>query len=91
MQHDAAAQQTQIDLTYGKLRNQVTKITQPNGKYQVKTANAVIGVIGTDFYVDYAERPYYSHLLRGQGFRITPVGDARVLGTPMYPRLPTAA
>ena len=40
-------------LNYGKLRNQVVKITQPGGKYEVKTPNAVIGVIGTDFYVAY--------------------------------------
>lgn len=54
VQHDAQSQQTVVDLDYGKLRNQVVKITQPGGKYQVKTPNAVIGVIGTDFYVAYA-------------------------------------
>ena len=54
VQHDAKSQQTEMDLDYGKLRNQVVKITQPSGKYQVKTPNAVIGVIGTDFYVAYA-------------------------------------
>lgn len=53
VQHDATTQQTQIELNYGKLRNQVVKITQPGGKYEVKTPNAVIGVIGTDFYVAY--------------------------------------
>ena len=54
VQHDATSQQTLIDLNYGKLRNQVVKITQPGGKYEVRTPNAVIGVIGTDFYVAYA-------------------------------------
>ena len=54
VQHDAATQQTSLDLNYGKLRNQVVKITQPGGKYEVKTPNAVIGVIGTYFYVGYA-------------------------------------
>ncbi len=53
VQHDAAAQQTSLDLNYGKLRNQVVKITQPGGKYEVRTPNAVIGVIGTYFYVGY--------------------------------------
>ena len=53
VQHDAASQQTSIDLNYGKLRSQVVKITKPGGKYEVKTPNAVIGVIGTDFYVAY--------------------------------------
>src|SRR5208337_1515716 len=54
VQHDAKSQQTSIELKYGELRNQVDKITQPGGKYEVKTANAVIGVIGTDFYVAFA-------------------------------------
>ena len=54
VQHDAAAQQTTLDLNYGKLRNQVVKITQQGGKYEVRTPNAVIGVIGTYFYVAYA-------------------------------------
>jgi hypothetical protein len=54
VQHDATTQQTSIDLNYGKLRNQVVKITQPGGKYEVHTPNAVIGVIGTYFFVSYA-------------------------------------
>jgi len=54
VQHDATSQQTLIDLNYGKLRNQVVKITRPGGKYEVRTPNAVIGVIGTDFYVAFA-------------------------------------
>ena len=53
VQHDATAQQTVIEMNYGKLRNQVVKITTPGGKYEVKTPNAVVGVIGTDFYVAY--------------------------------------
>jgi len=53
VQHDASSQQTSLELTYGKVRSQVQKITQPGGKYEVKTPNAVIGVIGTDFYVGY--------------------------------------
>jgi hypothetical protein len=53
VQHDATSQQTSLEMDYGKLRNKVVKITQPNGKFEVKTPNAVIGVIGTDFYVAY--------------------------------------
>ena len=53
VQHDAGAQQTLIEMNYGKLRNQVVKVTNPGGKYEVKTPNAVAGVIGTDFYVAY--------------------------------------
>ncbi len=53
VQHDAASQQTSLEMGYGKMRDKVVKITQPNGKFEVKTPNAVIGVIGTDFYVGY--------------------------------------
>src|SRR5579872_3527340 len=53
LQHDAKSQQTSLEMDYGKLRNKVVKITQPGGKYEVKTPNAVIGVLGTDFYVGY--------------------------------------
>jgi hypothetical protein len=54
LQHDAASQQTSLEVGYGKLRSRVVKITQPGGKFEVKTPNAVIGVIGTDFYVAFA-------------------------------------
>jgi hypothetical protein len=50
-QHDAASQQTELELSYGRLRNRVVKLTKPGAKYEVKTPHAVIGVIGTDFYV----------------------------------------
>jgi len=53
VQHDAKSQQTSVEMDYGKLRSKVVKITQPGGKYEVKTPNAVIGVLGTDFYVGY--------------------------------------
>jgi len=53
VQHDVKSQQTSIEMDYGKLRSKVVKITQPGGKYEVKTPNAVIGVLGTDFYVGY--------------------------------------
>lgn len=53
VQHDAASQQTSLEVDYGKLRSRVVKITQPGGKFEVKTPNAVIGVVGTDFYVGF--------------------------------------
>ena len=55
IKHDAVSQQTSMYLSYGKLRSQVVRITQPDGKYEVKTPNAVVGVIGTDFYVGYED------------------------------------
>ena len=53
VQHDATSQQTSLELTYGKVRNQVTNITKDGGKYELKTPNAVIGVIGTDFLAEF--------------------------------------
>jgi hypothetical protein len=51
--HDANAQQTQLELTYGKLRSQAQKIAKPDGKFEVHTPAGVAGVVGTDFYVGY--------------------------------------
>ncbi|MGA2810099.1 MAG: FecR family protein [Candidatus Acidiferrum sp.] len=51
IKHDAAAQQTELELTYGKLRTQAQKISKPDGKFEVRTPAGVAGVVGTDFYV----------------------------------------
>lgn len=51
VQHDAAAQQTSLELNYGRLRSRVVKLTQPGAKFEVRTPHAVCGVIGTDFYL----------------------------------------
>jgi hypothetical protein len=52
-QHNSAAQQTQIELTYGRLRSQVVKQSKPNAKFEIHTAVGVAGVVGTDFFVGY--------------------------------------
>lgn len=46
--HDPKSQQTQLEMTYGRVRSQVTRMTQ-GGKMEVRTPTAVAGVIGTDF------------------------------------------
>jgi hypothetical protein len=51
VQHDGASQQTELELNYGRLRSRVVQLTKPGAKFEVKTPHAVIGVIGTDFYV----------------------------------------
>ncbi|MGH9641296.1 MAG: FecR family protein [Terriglobales bacterium] len=51
--HDPGAQQTELELAYGKLRTQAQKITKPDGKFEVHTAAGVAGVVGTDFYMAY--------------------------------------
>ena len=54
VKHDAGAQQTELEMTYGKLRTQAQKIVKPDGKFEVRTPAGVAGVVGTDFYVEYA-------------------------------------
>jgi FecR protein len=54
VEHNAASQQTSLELSYGKMRSQVQKITQPGGKFELKTPNAVIGAIGTVIYTAFA-------------------------------------
>jgi len=51
--HDAGAQQTDLEVSLGKMRTQAQKITQPNGKFEVHTPAGVAGVVGTDFYTAY--------------------------------------
>jgi hypothetical protein len=51
--HDAGTQQTDLEISLGKVRSQAQKITQPNGKFEVHTPAGVAGVVGTDFYVSY--------------------------------------
>jgi hypothetical protein len=52
-QHNSAQEQTQIDLTYGRVRATVVKFTRPNAKFEVHTAVGVAGVVGGDAYVFY--------------------------------------
>jgi hypothetical protein len=54
VKHDAARQQTQVELTLGRLRGEVVKLTKPGAEFQVKTQTAVIGVVGTVFVVQAA-------------------------------------
>jgi hypothetical protein len=51
--HDAGAQQTRLDLAYGKLRTQAQKIAKPDGEFKVRTPAGVAGVVGTDFFVSF--------------------------------------
>jgi hypothetical protein len=80
LQHDAASQQTSLEMNAGRLRSKVVKITQPNGKFEVHTPNAVIGVIGTDFYVEYGGNKTTVICYTGQ-VSVTPLGNARANNT----------
>ena len=78
VQHDSVSQQTSLVVNYGKLRNQVNKITKPDGKYEVKTPNAVIGVVGTDFYVSYEDAKTTVICYEGK-VEVTPTHGAKVV------------
>jgi FecR protein len=68
IKHDAAAQQTELELTYGKLRTQAQKIAKPDGKFEVRTPAGVAGVVGTDFYVDYLPTANVMNVIVFEGF-----------------------
>ncbi len=55
VKHDAAAQQTQLEMKYGRIRAQVSSITRGGGSFELRTPTAVAGVIGTDFGADATE------------------------------------
>jgi hypothetical protein len=78
VQHDGASQQTSLEMDFGKVRSKVVKITQPNGKFEMKTPNAVIGVIGTDFYVGFEGNKTTVICYTGKVW-VTPLGNAKVV------------
>ncbi len=49
--HDLRTRETEVTLTYGKMRSRVAKESDPK-KFEVKTNTAVLGVVGTDFYTE---------------------------------------
>lgn len=53
VKHDAGAQQTELELAYGKLRTQAQKIAKPDGKFEVRTPAGVAGIVGTDWFMGY--------------------------------------
>src|SRR5664279_4155435 len=53
VKHDKGAQQTDLEVGFGKMRSQAQKIAKPGGKFEVHTPAGVAGVVGTDFYVSY--------------------------------------
>ncbi len=53
MQHDAAAQRTQLELQYGRIRSQVVKMARPGAEFRVNTPVGTAGVIGTDFFLGF--------------------------------------
>jgi hypothetical protein len=50
--HDPGKQQTELELIYGKVRADVSKISTPDGHFEIRTKVAVCGVVGTLEYVE---------------------------------------
>jgi FecR protein/CARDB len=53
--HDPGKQQTDLELIYGKVRADVTKIATPDGHFEIRTKVAVCGVVGTEEYLEATE------------------------------------
>jgi len=53
VEHDPAEQQTSLQLNFGKMRSRVVAISQPSGRFEVRTPVAVVNVLGTDFFTQY--------------------------------------
>jgi hypothetical protein len=51
VQHDPAAQETQLELVYGRVRATAVRVARPGGKFEVRTPVGVAGVVGTGFSV----------------------------------------
>jgi hypothetical protein len=68
VKHDAGAQQTELELTYGKLRTQAQKIAKPDGKFEVRTPAGVAGVVGTDFFLGYDNTTGTMNVVVFEGF-----------------------
>jgi hypothetical protein len=80
VKHDARAQQTALEMTYGRIRAQVSSITRDGGSFQLRTPTAVAGVIGTDFGTD-ASVPGVTTLLCISGTVQVGNSDPSVPGT----------
>jgi len=52
IRHDSARQQTQLELSYGRVRAEVASITRSGGLFEIRTPTAVAAVLGTEFTVE---------------------------------------
>ncbi len=51
IKHDTSTQQTELELTYGRVRASAVKLTKPGASFKVRTPTGVAGVVGTDFFL----------------------------------------
>ena len=89
-QHEAASQQTTLDLLIGRMRGRVMKLTRPGAKFELRTPFGVAGLVGTDFYLlvtqDYAELIVFDGAVQFT----TPAGQSVTANTGMLLRISSA-
>src|SRR5258707_4812411 len=78
--HDPGKQQTDLELIYGKVRADVTKIAAPDGHFEIKTKVAVCGVVGTEEFLEASDLATTVIALGGGQVRVSS-RDARFPGT----------
>ena len=71
--HDPGKQQTDLELIYGKVRADVTKIATPDGHFEIRTKVAVCGVVGTEEYLETTELATTVIALGGGQVRVSSV------------------
>lgn len=77
--HDPGKQQTDLELIYGKVRADVTKIATPEGHFEIRTKVAVCGVVGTEEFLEATEFATTVIALGGGQVRVTSA-DPRLTG-----------
>jgi len=55
IQHDAQAQQTLLQLNFGRVQAKVTHLSRPGAKFKIRTPVATAGVVGTKFFLQQGE------------------------------------
>lgn len=63
--HDAAAQRTQIQLAYGRMRASAVRLARAGSNFEVRTPTAVAGVVGTEFILIFINGITHLHVLEG--------------------------
>jgi hypothetical protein len=53
--HDAATQQTELELNYGRVKSEAVHLTKPGAKFQIRTPTGVAGVVGTVFFLSFVD------------------------------------
>lgn len=74
--HDAGAQQTDLDLNYGRVRAKAVKLVKPDSHFQIRTAVGVAGVVGTEMIVGFEAAPSSSNPTASLGPIHPTPGDA---------------